>query len=120
MDPVKNITHRYIKAVLTGGGEFSFNCNVPFEPKFVTVSNLQFDASILLDGVSILSSDIIHSMDNRLGVFNVAGQVPGHPIKFRCNTVQGEVTFYYESNVSLSDPNELVEGYLSFCLTFED
>ena len=113
----KNSTTIFITQDLDGeGGDFSKNINLLFIPKTVTIHNViykNFDSVSPEDGISLVSTDLINTLDNV--IFHFYDEFSSfNPMTYQCNKpIRGQFKFYY----TLDD---IREGTLSFALTFRD
>jgi hypothetical protein len=115
----KNQTTVFITTVLSGttSGTFSENLYLPFTPKTVCVSNVNYaNDGATEEGFFSVTTSLIKSLDNILfmardessGFYNSA------PMTFpSVRNVSGTVEFSYNSIVTRS-------GFLTFALTFRD
>jgi hypothetical protein len=103
-------TNYTVKRTLNGlDGTFYVDINVPFIPDIIRVSNIVYSGDE--GGFSRITTNIIRSLDNTLGVF---GQTNANPtsLDFECGLpISRTVRFDYENNPART-------GILCFTLTF--
>ena len=101
-------TNYTVKRTLNGlGGTFYEDINVQFIPDIIRVSNIVYSGTEV--GFSRITTNIIRSLDNTLGIF---GQTNNNPtsLEFECGLpISRTVRFDYEDTRA---------GVLSFTLTF--
>jgi hypothetical protein len=111
---MQQITHKVISQVVVGTDRltsFSETLDVPFMPTHIKISNIYYEADPNDSQVYILSSNLINSLDNRLGVI-VDGLNSSEPIIF---TNDKPVSGSYDFNVNNGG---LRAGSLSMTVTF--
>lgn len=111
---MQQITHRVIVQTVAGADRltsFSETLDVPFTPTHIKISNIYYEADPNDAHVYILSSNLINSLDNRLGVI-VDGLTSSEPIVF---TNDKPVSGSYDFNINNGG---LRAGSLSMTVTF--
>jgi hypothetical protein len=121
MDATTTYTSQVYAEVLTAGTrEFEVTINCPFTPTEIKFSNLASDSFPPItdpvtpkdDSVYVLSSDLIQSLDGRIGAFSSTGVSMSEPAYFQnSRAVNGTYKFTLDEDLDML-------AVITFTMTF--
>ena len=114
---MEQITHKVVAREMVGTDRldlFYEILNVPFTPTHITFSNIYYDATNDDDVMYVLSTNLIRSLDNRIGVVMDKLSLD-QPITFTNNSpIDGQ----YQFNITSPAYGGLHAGDFAFTITF--
>ena len=111
MDATTTYTSQlYAEVLLAGTSSFEVEINVPFTPTEIKFSNLASDSFPPItdpvtpkdDNVYVLSSDLIQSLDGRIGAFSSTGVSMSEPAYFQnSRAINGRYKFTLDDELDM-------------------